>query len=108
MCTLPSPSPLPAPSSTLSLLAGGSARPVKEINALISSFSATYRPARAHAATPSSAPRALENRGRRLLSGHRRSFATAVSVVTVLCKGSVRKGRPFPRLYVSRTLIVLR
>lgn len=75
------------------------ARPVKEINALISSFSATYRPrARGHSFPlgPSFA-----SCGRRLLSGHRQSFATAVSRLRNYAKDlSGVKGHRLPRLHV--------
>lgn len=74
-------------------------RPVKEINALISSFSTTYRPrARGHSFPLGSS---FASCGRRLLSGHRRSFATAVSRLRNYAKDlSGVKGHWLPRLHV--------
>jgi len=97
--------PLPLSFHSLVSLAGEFACLVKEINALISSFSATYRP-RVHGQPLSSAFHPLLRALSRTAVEDFYQVTAEVSprhgglVVTVLCKRSVRKGRQFPRHYV--------
>lgn len=102
--------PPPLPLHPLVSFAGESVRLVKEINALISLFSATYRP-RGHdhpptVTTPCPA-RSRELQSETFIRSPPKFHHDGL-VVTALCKGSVREGSRSPRLYVLHTFIALR